>query len=229
MRSVRMKAVVLTIGQAPRSDVEPQISKWLDPLMDVKQVGALDGLSIEQITEKFEPVSGEVVFTSRLRDGQSVRLSAARIEHTLQQKITECEAEGCDLIILLCTGVFPYLHSTKALLIEPERVLSPAIARMADHAKLGIMIPLPEQKQELLMKWETYGVKVLIEAASPYTSSLAEIGAAATRLAEAGAQIIVMDCMGYAAAHRQAVKEATNKPTILSNELLFKMISELGE
>ncbi|WP_152397537.1 AroM family protein [Paenibacillus guangzhouensis] len=229
MEHKRIKTAVLTIGQAPRCDVTPQITKWLDPMMDVKQRGALDGMSVEEIAEKFEPVPGEFVLTSRLVTGQSVRLSAARMELALQQMIDECEDEGCEAIVLLCTGVFPRLHAKRALFIEPDRVLTPAIARLAGNAQLGLIIPLAEQKEDLYAKWRTYGVKVLIEAATPYTGSLEDIGAAAERLAASGAQLIVLDCMGYSTAHRRAARESSGKPVILSNEMLFKMLSELGE
>jgi protein AroM len=225
----RHKAVVLTIGQAPRTDVEPLISKWLDPCMDVVQKGVLDGLTPEEIRAKFEPVPGEFMLATRLVDGHCVTLSAARTELALQAIIEDSEQEGYEFIILLCTGAFPRLKTRTALLFEPERILTPSIARMAGSSQVGLVIPLPAQSDEMLHKWGSHGAKVTTEAASPYTGTPVEIGEAARRLAEAGAEMIVLDCMGYTREHRIAARQASGKPVILSSELLFKMLSELGE
>ncbi|MGY2940640.1 hypothetical protein ACVWWM_000831 [Ewingella americana] len=67
----------LTIGQAPRSDIMPLLMEYL-PEESVTHVGLLDGLTSEQIEQRFSPEEGEPAagFTSVRRHAGDARLVA---------------------------------------------------------------------------------------------------------------------------------------------------------
>ncbi|MFD3269795.1 AroM family protein [Paenibacillus dendritiformis] len=225
----RVTIGLITIGQAPRTDVQPLIERWLAPCADVIQLGVLDGMAVAEIERELGPQQGEFVLTTRLADGEAVVLSAAKTELAMQRLIDECERQGCQVIILLCTGVFRHLAAERALLIEPERILTPAIAKLAGGTQIGLIIPLAEQAEEMRQKWGAFGASITTAAASPYTATREQLAAAAQELRAAGAGIIVLDCMGYTLEHQQIAREASGCFALLSSSLLFKLITELCE
>ncbi|MCM3341420.1 AroM family protein [Paenibacillus sp. MER TA 81-3] len=225
----RVKIGLITIGQAPRTDVQPLIERWLAPCTDVLQVGVLDGMTLAQIERELGPKQGEFVLTTRLADGEAVVLSAAKTEEAMQRLIDECERDGCQVIVLLCTGAFRNLGTERALLIEPERVLTPAIAKLAGRTPIGLIIPLAEQAEEMGRKWGAFDAAITTAAASPYTATSEQIAAAAQELRAAGAGIIVLDCMGYTLEHQHIAREASGCFVLLSSSLLFKLLTELCE
>lgn len=223
----RVKIGLITIGQAPRTDVQPLIERWLAPCADVIQLGVLDGMTVAEIERELGPQLDEFVLTTRLADGQAVVLSAAKTETAMQRLIDECERLGCQVIILLCTGAFRHLAAERALLIEPERILTPAIAKLAGGTQIGLIIPLAEQAEEMRQKWGAFGASITTAAASPYTATREQLAAAAQELRAAGAGIIVLDCMGYTLEHQQIAREASGCFALLSSSLLFKLTTEL--
>src|SRR4051794_7942617 len=107
------KLGMITIGQAPRTDVAPIIEKYLDGRAELVQVGVLDGMTKEYIEQNLYPEADDYVLTSRLVTNESVVMSREKIKPILQEKIDHLEDIGIKQILLLCTGVFPGLK-TKA-------------------------------------------------------------------------------------------------------------------
>jgi protein AroM len=54
-----------------------------------------------------------------------------------------------------------------------------------------------------------------------------ELAAAARSLVAQGADLIVMDCMGYVRHNRDVVAKATGKPTLLPMSLSGKVLDEV--
>ncbi|MNW26863.1 hypothetical protein D3C74_36450 [compost metagenome] len=215
---------MITIGQSPRTDVAPIIEKYLEGRAELVQCGVLDELTPAQIAE-LAPEPGEYVLTSRLRDGSAAVVSRERIRPILEQKIRELEDRGILNILLLCTGSFPGLRVDRAHLIEPDRIIPPAVEALADGRRLGLIGPLPEQAGQLEQKF-TSTPPPLFAAASPYASGEAEFRQAA-QLLKGQAKLILLDCMGYDERHRQWVSEAAEGvPVMLSNALMGKLVSE---
>ncbi|SEB25845.1 AroM family protein [Paenibacillus sp. 276b] len=216
---------MITIGQAPRTDVAPVLEKYLEGRAELLQVGVLDGLSATQIAA-LAPESGEYVLTSRLQDGSAAIVSREKIRPMLNQKIREFEAMGVSNILLLCTGSFPGLRSAKVHLIEPDRIIPPAVQAMADGRRLGLIGPLAEQAGQLDLKFSSL-VQPAFAAASPYTSGEDEFRQATESL-KGRVELILLDCMGYDERHRQWVANASaGIPVILSNALMGQLVAEM--
>ncbi|WP_156877577.1 AroM family protein [Shimazuella kribbensis] len=217
---------IVTIGQAPRKDIASIFDAYFKDV-EILQAGALDDLSKTEIDETMSPVDGDYVLTTRLVTGDSVVVAREKIEPLLQQKIYQLENASCDPILILCTGVFEDLRTNKSVLVEPDRVLPPVVAALVQNRKLGIIAPLVEQVGSIEGKWVDVDLSPLIAAASPYTGSRSDFEEAAKKLKEQGAQVLLLDCMGYDEQMREYVIEISGLPVILSNALIAKLMSEL--
>lgn len=216
----------LTIGQAPRSDIMPLLATYL-PLEQMMHVGLLDGMSEQQIAARYCPQAGEKVLVSRLLNGAQVRLSAQQVEQELQLKITELEAMGCDVIMLLCTGEFGHLRTATALLLEPDRIVPPLISAIVGEHRVGIVVPVKEQIQEQASKWQLLATPPCFAVASPYLADKATLAQAAQSLLQQGAEVVVLDCIGYHQQQRDFLLTKLKIPVLLSNVLVAKLAAEL--
>ena len=220
------KVGIVTIGQAPRKDVQPIFQKYLSDI-EVIQAGALDGLDKNQIDQTLSPTDGDYILTTRLLTGDSVVLARHKMESLLQQKIHQLEDAHCDPILVLCTGVFESLTTKKSVLLEPDHVIPPVVAALVKDRKLGVIVPLVEQIHSIEEKWTKVGLSPFMAAASPYTSNRSEFERAVKKLKAQGAEVLLMDCMGYDEQMKTDVIEFSGLPVILSNVLMVKLMLEL--
>ncbi|MCS7462228.1 AroM family protein [Paenibacillus doosanensis] len=220
------KLGMITIGQAPRTDVAPIIEKYLEGRAELVQVGVLDGMTKAYIEENLFPEEGDYVLTSRLTTGDSVVMSRKKIQPILQNKINELEQSGIRQILLLCTGVFPGLTTATSYLIEPDHIIPPTVKAMVGSRRLGVIVPLIEQKENLKPKYSPLGLDPLFSVASPYINNLDNFRQAATELKDT-VDIIVLDCMGYTEEARELVAKTSGLPVVLSNAIMAKLVSEM--
>jgi protein AroM len=216
---------LVTIGQSPRDDIVPQMLPLLPAGLDIRQVGALDGLTHEQIAE-LTPGSQDYVLHTRLRDGSAVNVSRERIMSLLQFGLKQLQDEGANPIVLLCTGEFPGLRSD-ALLIEPDQLLVNVVRGLRPQ-RAGVFVPLPSQIESAAEKWRVLEAEVVFVAASPYGEQT-ELTRAAEELKGHPLDLVVMDCMGYTLAHRGVVIQATGRPVILASRVVARIVGELVE
>ncbi|RYM04979.1 AroM family protein [Sporolactobacillus sp. THM7-7] len=218
---------VLTIGQAPRQDVAPILEKHMQMDVALLQMGALDGLTKEYIDKNLSPneIDDGYILTSRLASGESVRMLRQKLQPLLQKRINDMEERGIKQILLLCTGVFPELSTTKAHLIEPDLVIPPAVKLMIGQKRLGVIVPLKEQMESMDDKFNRVGLDPVFAHASPYEDGSEPFRKAASQLKDK-VEYILLDCMGYNEEIRDLVKKYSGIPTILSNALMAKIVSE---
>ncbi|WP_439498662.1 AroM family protein [Bosea sp. (in: a-proteobacteria)] len=217
----------LTIGQAPRADITPILDAVIGADLPRRHAGVLDGLTPDEIARDFAPRPGQAVLITKLLDGSSVIIDRSRTEAAARKKLAMLEAEGCSTILMLCTGHFETLACDKARLVEPDRVLPGTVAALTQDARLGIVVPLPEQIDSEAGKWAALRHEPLYAAASPYGGPGPTLAEAARDLAQRGAQILLLDCMGFVESHRQQASKAAGLPVILSNSLIAKLVSEI--
>lgn len=215
------KIGLITIGQSPRSDMTPEMKALLGPATSFVEAGALDDLSDAEIA-RLAPEDGEITYISRLRNGQSVKLSKAKLLPYLQKQLNKVEQEASSSIVV-CTGSFPTLTHTKPLLC-PDQILKYVIQSVLGNGRLGLIVPLEEQKTQLAEKWGD--IPVVTAAASPYED--ADMEGPARELKEKGATVFVLDCMGYTEEHKQKIKSVTGLPTILSRSIVARIAAEMA-
>ena len=221
------KLGTLTIGQAPRPDITPILDAVIDADFPRCHAGVLDGLSRREIDRDFASRPHQPALITRLLDGSSVIVDRDRTEAAAQIKLAAMEAEGCDTILMLCTGHFDKLGTKRARLIEPDHIIPPTVAALTHGQQLGIIVPLAEQIDSEASKWTPLARNPLYAVASPYDASADAIGKAARELALRGTAILLMDCMGFVESHRREATTASGLPVILSNALIAKLVSEI--
>ena len=216
----------LTIGQAPRPDVVPIIDRHV--AADIRRVhrGVLDGLSHAETAARYQPEGGEPELVTRLQDGTEIVLSRRRMKDGVQQTLRTLEAEGCDAILLLCTGTFDGLVCDKAWLVEPDHIIPAMVAGLVERHQLGVIVPIASQIGSERDKWRPLHRAPIFAAASPYAGSDDALLDAGKQLKSQGADAILLDCIGFTERHRQALLPL-GLPVILSNAVAAKALSEL--
>jgi protein AroM len=217
----------LTIGQAPRPDVVPIIDRHVSA--DIRRIhrGVLDGLSHAEIAARYRPAPGEAVLVTRLQDGSEIELSRHHMHDGVQGALAALEAEGCDAILLLCTGTFEGLACHKAWLIEPDHIIPGMVAGLVERRQLGVIVPIASQIGSESGKWRALPHPPIFAAASPYSDNTQDaVRDAGKQLKAQGAAALLLDCIGFTERHRQALLPL-DLPVILSNAVAAKAVGEL--
>lgn len=215
----------LTIGQSPRTDIIPELTPYLPHDTRYLHVGALDGLTRAGVSA-YSPQPGDSILVTRMGDGEEVNVGEQAIRGRMKSAVQSLESGGAQIILLLCTGVFENLPS-KVLMIRPGRLLTRVVSAFMTGAKLGVIVPVAEQIEEAVHKWQPTGLHLLVEASSPYTGGPDQWRAAAHKLKLAGADLVVLDCLGFGKAARAVVREETGRPVLLPRTLMARVAAEL--
>lgn len=198
----------LTIGQAPRPDLSETIEAHLPATARIRHAGVLDGLNRQEAERTFGATEGGATLLSRLADGEPVTLDADAIGAGLQSRIDQVEEAGADVVVLLCTGEFPGLRTRRARLVEPDSLVTGYVGTVLRGSRVGFVVPLPEQVTEAREKWRTVVPDPAFTTASPYADNDAALLSAACTHLEAGADALMLDCMGYGERHRRSLRAA---------------------
>ena len=219
LREMRKRVAFVTIGQSPRSDMVPQMLAEIRTPVDAIERGALDGLGEAEIAAT-GPRPGDEQLVSRLRDGREVLLGKPALEARLRVILAELDAQGFDLIVLLCTGRFePFRLRTP--FIEPQHTVDHFVQGLAYGVdELGVLLPVAKQAEDF---HGIPGLRPKFAIASPYAPDAGPgLAAAGAALADTG--LIVMHCMGYSEPMRQEVRRHAGRPVLLARRLVGQAI-----
>lgn len=217
------KLGTITIGQAPRPDVTPMLARHIPLDVETLHVGVLDRLSDADIAAQFAPRASQARMVTRLLGGRGIEVDAAAIEAGVQRRLVELEEAGCTVIVVLCTGVFRGLRTRRAWLIEPDRILPALVGGLVGPRKVGLVSPLPMPADAARRKWAALQVPPRVAVASPYAIGDEAVAAAARDLQRDGADLLLLDCIGYTDQHRAVAAEATGMPVLLSSDLVARV------
>ena len=213
---------MLTIGQTPREDIARDLRQLLPDGWELRQYGALDGLTRRQAEAQLGyDGEGELLVTRMAGDGRQIELSAEKIFARLQDCIDRAEADGADLHLMACTGNFPAYTHEKTILYPGECQRRTALAQ---GLPVGVLIPNEAQREQIAGWWAECGASVQLETADPFGETEA-VQVAVKKLKEQGAGLICLDCFGYTLAHKAAA-EACGLPAVLPREVLCQMAKE---
>jgi len=218
---------VVTIGQAPRTDITPELVPHL-PGVRLVEHGALDDLGHSEIGG-LAPQPGDEVLATRLRDGTGVRVAHGNLLDRLSTAVGRCETDGADAVLLVCTGKFTSIPHRRPLL-GAERLFSHGAAALADQLPVGVICPEQDQATGMAARWaQVLGrPPVAVQPASPYQPDAAvHVAAAAARLTRAGAELVLLDCMGYSDSMRMAARDAVDSPALLARTVVARLAGAL--
>jgi protein AroM len=206
----------VTIGQAPRDDVVPELLALLDLAKDdvaaADEFGALDGLEAEAIAAH-PPAQNERGFYTRLTDGSHVVIGAGFVGRRLDALLKRVDAHGYDLIVLISTGVFRPLR-LRTRLVHGQQVMDAWIAALVmGDCELGVIYPLPQQHRAF-----AHGTLVQNSRVVVATGDAAMLEDAALRLGQA--ELILMHSVGYTEAMAQHIASITRKPVVTARRII---------
>jgi protein AroM len=206
--------------------VVPILDRYVSAKVPRIHRGVLDGRTRGDIAARYQPDPGEPVLITRLQDGGPVELSRRRMREGVQDALAALEAEGCDIILLLCT--FAGLECRKAWLVEPDHIIPSVVAGLVGGRQLGIIVPLAAQMASESEKWRPLARKPFFAAANPYGGDSAALLGAGRDLKARGADALLLDCIGFTESHRATLAPLA-LPVILSNAVVAKAVGELLE
>jgi protein AroM len=223
-----MKATlgIITIGQAPRTDVTGDIKEITGNSITIREIGLLDDYSYDEAEKRYGPSNHEPILVSRMRDGRGIRLSDEKIQIRMQEVVSR-EEKKLDIILILCTAPFPNIVSSVPVLV-PQPIIQGLVGSLSAGSPVGVIVPEEEQKKEALSRWAQAGVKAVPIALSPYQQEKGHWQTALRPLAKkSDIHYIIMDCMGYSKEMRQIVQEVTRKNIILPRTMIMRIIVDL--
>jgi len=220
----RRSVGLITIGQAPRVDMVPEMTEWLGPVRTIER-GALDGMTPDGIAA-FYPSPDDYALITRLSDGSSATIAERHILPRIQTAITDLEAEGAETVVLLCTGEFPPFEHERPLLTA-ERLIVDGVRAIAAGSRVGVICPLPEQEHLTREKWASLSDDLHVASGSPYDEDTDDLREAARRLGKIMVDYVVLDCMGYTQEMKDAVRKEAGVPVLLARSVVARLAAEV--
>ena len=220
-----MKIGAVTIGQAPRVDVTPDILPIFGEGVELLQAGALNGLTKEQI-RSMAPLETDYVLISRLNDGTFAKFGESFILERMQTCISRLEEQGAVLIMLFCAGTFPDIFEAKVPLVYPAKILNGLARALSKNSNIIVITPDEQQVQQAYDQWGPIMEKVTPIPANPY-GDMAEVRKAAEKARDIDADLIVMDCIGFTKEAKSIVSSIAKKPVLLCRTTLARTVSEM--
>ncbi|WKW38768.1 AroM family protein [Enterobacter mori] len=223
-----MKATlaILTIGVVPVSEVLPLLTEHVSE-QQIAHLSLLGKMSREEVMEDYAVDEGEDLLATLLSDGKLAHVSRQKIERALQGVIEVLDNQGYDVILLMSTAPITGLVARNAILLEPMRIIPPLVASIVDGHQVGVIVPIEELMDNQEAKWQVLEKVPLYALANPFWDSEAALIAAGRELMERGADVLILDCLGFHQHHRDLLQKALDIPVLLSNVLMARLASEL--
>ncbi len=221
------KIGIITIGQSPRTDVVPEMTQFLGNDVEVLEIGALDGLTLDQV-KGYCPENGMMHLASRMRDGTEVIIAKEKLLPRIQTAVADFNKKNVSLILLLCVGEFPQFQSS-CLIVEPQRIVDRCVESLIGESHhLGILIPIPEQEAWVRETFSRVTPNITVTDASPY-SDRSGLSRAGEIFKAADCDLIVLYCMGFNRQLARDIRHITAKPVIVSSSIVARTLGELLE
>ena len=218
------QAGVIVLGSR---EIRPAMQDWislLEPEVEVRLVGILDGLTEEEIAEQFSFAPGEDYLITKMPWGTTVQMSERKANDAMQRLAEQLFQEGADTVLVWCTGDFrrPEVPAGKLFLL-PEDLMFGVLSGLRQK-QLGFIVPEPEQIPSSLAQYRS--LNPIVKAASPY-GPRADIAQAAAAFREEPVDVVVTDCMGFTAELGRLVAQESGKQVLVPRLILPKLMKAL--
>ena len=223
-----MKATlaILTIGVVPVSEVLPLLTEHVSE-QQIAHLSLLGKMSREEVMEDYALDEGEDPLATLLSDGKLAHVSRQKIERALQGVIEVLDNQGYDVILLMSTAPITGLVARNAILLEPMRIIPPLVASIVDGHQVGVIVPVTELLKAQTQKWQVLQTPPVYAVANPIEGTEQQLIDAGKELLEQGADVIMLDCLGFNQRHRDLLQKSLDVPVLLSNVLIARLASEL--
>lgn len=217
---------ILTIGVLPFREVLPLLTEHI-PEEQITHKTLLGNLPREEVMAHYALEPGEDDVLTLLSDSTLASISRQKVERDLQAVIEVLDNQGYDVILLMSTAEITGLAARNAILLEPRRIIPPLVASIVDGHQVGVIVPVVEQLAAQQRKWQMLENPPLYAIASPIHDSDSTLVSAGRQLLAQGADVLMLDCLGFHQHHRDVLQKALAVPVLLSNVMLARLAAEL--
>ncbi|ECP5792696.1 AroM family protein [Salmonella enterica] len=217
---------ILTIGVVPMSEVLPLLTEYIDE-QHITHHSLLGKMSREDVMADYAVEPGDDPLLTLLNDNQIGHVSRQKVERDLQSVVEVLDNQGYDVIILMSTAAIKSMAARNSILLEPLRIIPPLVASIVDGHQVGVIVPVAELLAAQEKKWQVLQMPPVYSLANPVHGSEQQLIDAGQALLDQGADVIMLDCLGFHQRHRDILQQALDVPVLLSNVLIARLASEL--
>ncbi|EAO8991857.1 AroM family protein [Salmonella enterica] len=217
---------ILTIGVVPMSEVLPLLTEYIDE-QHITHHSLLGKMSREDVMADYAVEPGDDPLLTLLNDNQIAHVSRQKVERDLQSVVEVLDNQGYDVIILMSTAAIKSMAARNSILLEPLRIIPPLVASIVDGHQVGVIVPVAELLAAQEKKWQVLQMPPVYSLANPVHGSEQQLIDAGQALLDEGADVIMLDCLGFHQRHRDILQQALDVPVLLSNVLIARLASEL--
>ncbi|ECU5654719.1 AroM family protein [Salmonella enterica] len=217
---------ILTIGVVPMSEVLPLLTEYIDE-QHITHHSLLGKMSREDVMADNAVEPGDDPLLTLLNDNQIAHVSRQKVERDLQSVVEVLDNQGYDVIILMSTAAIKSMAARNSILLEPLRIIPPLVASIVDGHQVGVIVPVAELLAAQEKKWQVLQMPPVYSLANPVHGSEQQLIDAGQALLDQGADVIMLDCLGFHQRHRDILQQALDVPVLLSNVLIARLASEL--
>ncbi len=220
-----MKKIVsfITVGHSPREDIVDEMREYLSKEIEIRQRGALDEFSVEEITKQLKPDGKEAVMTSRLSNGEMMDFSKAKVMPLLQNAIDqECEA-GASVVVIICTNKFDPLQCSVPLIV-PYDLLHAVVPVMKGAGKVGALFPFEAFSEEMRQNWMDSNVELYYQCANPKEAMERKY---IDHFKEEKIELLLLDCIGYTYECRKYYSDQLMIPIVHPRSMIVHVVHSL--
>lgn len=220
------KIGALVVGQSPRLEVDEEFHRLSKGSAQLLLKGALDGFSRAEL-DLFKPINDDDALFTRLPNGDGISLSKKQVVLHGVEKLTDLKSAGVDVVIMLCTGVFPEWQDFRGVLF-PSRTLASMVKCCMPTGKIGVFAPLPRQCANTKLRWEEKGYEVVSLPLLP-NATREEAVLAGEAAAQHDLDLLVLDCISYTNEMKGIIRETAGVPVILGISSAIRCALEMVE
>lgn len=217
---------ILTIGVVPMSEVLPLLTEYIDE-QHITHHSLLGKMSREDVMADYAVEPGDDPLLTLLNDNQIAHVSRQKVERDLQSVVEVLDNQGYDVIILMSTAAIKSMAARNSILLEPLRIIPSLVASIVDGHQVGVIVPVAELLAAQEKKWQVLQMPPVYSLANPVHGSEQQLIDAGQALLDQGADVIMLDCLGFHQRHRDILQQALDVPVLLSNVLIARLASEL--
>ncbi len=217
---------ILTVGVVPVAEVLPLLTEHIRE-EQITHISLLGKMTREDVMEDYALDSGDERLLTLLNDNQPAEVSRQKVERDLKHIIAMLDRQEYDVILFLSSEMLSGLTARNAILLEPQRIIPPLVASIVDGHQVGVIVPVEEVLPMQRQKWLSLDNAPYYALANPISGSDSDLLSAGRELLEQGADVLVLDCLGYHQHHRDVLQKALDVPVLLSNVLVSRLAAEL--
>ena len=217
---------ILTIGVVPMSEVLPLLTEYIDE-QHITHHSLLGKMSRDDVLAEYALESDEDPLLTLLNDNELAYVSRQKVERDLQSVIEVLDNQGYDVILLMSTVSIASMTARNSILLEPLRIIPPLVASIVDGHQVGVIVPVEDLMADQAEKWQVLQSPPLFSLANPVHGSTQQLIEAGKDLLEQGADVIMLDSLGFHQRHRDVLQKTLDGPVLLSNVLIARLASEL--